>query len=180
MKKRLSLTLILCVLLGCLLPMASAAPTEAESPIILRINSDVAGCTENDTEKIIEIRSPQVTYYNNGSTPISIDSYAGSGVHSPMEAGRNYAVHCTLQAAEGYTLPETLSDGDVVFDCGKGAKVVYCQIAEMHVPNPDPHVDERVRVLRIIADIVVDSNPLQRIIGWIRDVILKIRSWQLY
>ena len=177
MKKLLSLTLILCVLLGCLLPTASAAEKE---PIVLRVNSDVAGCTEKDAEKIIEIRSPQVTYYQNGGSLISIANYAGGGEYAHMEAGRNYTVTCTLQAAEGYTLPETLSDGDVVFDCGKGAKVVYCKIAEMHVPNPDPHVDERVRVIRIIADIVVDGNPLQRIIGWIRDIILKIRSWQLF
>ena len=179
MKKLISLTLAVCVLLGCLLPLASAA-AEPEGPIILRINSDVAGCTQKDYEKIIEIRSPQVTYYPNREYPITIANYAGGGEYAPMEAGRNYTVNCTLVAADGYTLPEELADGDVVFDCGKGAKVVYCKVAEMHVPNPDPHVDERVRVIRIIADIVVDGNPIQRIIGWIRDVILKIRSWQLY
>ena len=179
MKKIISVILTACVLLGALLPLASAQ-TEAEDKIHLRLNSDVAGCTERDAEQIIEILSPQVAYYKNGDSPISIANYAGGSEYAHMEAGRNYAVTCTLQAAEGYTLPETLSDGDVVFDCGKGAKVVYCKIAEMHVPNPDPHVDERVRVIRIIADIVVDGNPLQRIIGWIRDVILKIRSWQLY
>ena len=178
MKKLISLTLAVCVLLGCLLPLASAQPEGG--PIVLRVNSDVAGCTDKDAEKIIEIRSPQVTYYPNPDKPISIANYAGGGEYAHMEAGRNYAVTCVLQAAEGYTLPETLSDGDVVFDCGKGAKVVYCKIAEMHVPNPDPHVDERVRVIRIVADIVVDGNPIQRIIGWFRDIILKIRSWQLY
>ena len=177
MKKLISLTLAVCVLLGCLLPMAAAAEKE---PIILRVNSDVAGCTEKDAEQIIEIRSPQVTYYPNPDKPISIANYAGGGEYAHMEAGRNYSITCTLQAADGYTLPETLSDGDVVFDCGKGAKVVYCKVAEMHVPNHDPHVDVRVRVLRIVADIVVDGNPLQRIIGWFRDIILKIRSWQLY
>ena len=119
MKKLISLTLAVCVLLGCLLPLASALPEGG--PIVLRVNSDVAGCTDKDAEKIIEIRSPQVTYYPNPDKPISIANYAGGGEYAHMEAGRNYAVTCVLQAAEGYTLPETLSDGDVVFDCGNGA-----------------------------------------------------------
>ncbi|MBQ6065987.1 MAG: hypothetical protein IJK89_04120 [Clostridia bacterium] len=180
MKKLISLSLAVCVLLGCLLPLASAAQTEAQGPIALRVNSDVAGCTEKDYEQIVEILSPQVTYYTDGSNPISIATYAGGGEYAHMEAGRSYSVTCTLVAADGYTLPEELAEGDVSFECGKGAKVVYCKVAEMHVPNPDPHVDARVRVLRIIATIVVDGTPFQRVIGWIRDIILKIRSWQLY
>lgn len=178
MKKLLSLTLIVCVLLGSLLPLASAQ-TEAEEPIRLRLNSDVAGCTERDVEEIIEILSPQVAYYEANSCPVSIANYAGGSEYAHMEAGRSYAITYTLQAAEGYELPEEISEDDVVFECGKGVTVLYCKVVQMQIPNPDPHVDERVRVLRIIAKVVVDGNVMQRIIGWIRDIILKIRSWQL-
>ena len=178
MKKMLSAALAACILLACLLPAAARA--EADGPITLRINSNIAGRTETDYEQIVEILSPQVTYYNDRNNAVSIANCAGGSEYAHMEAGRSYAVTCTLKAADGYTLPETLSDGDVAIECGKGAKVAYCKVAEMHVPNPDPRVDERVRVLRIIATIVVDGNPIQRIIGWFKDVILKIKSWQLY
>lgn len=169
-----------CLLLTCLLP--AAAQTE-EGPISLRVNSDVAGCTKKDYEQIVEILSPQVTYYYGASAdgiPIHIANYAGGTEHAHMEAGRNYAVTCVLQAAEGYTLPETLSDGDVVFDCGKGVDVVYCKVVEIRRPDSAEEENPRTRALKIVANVVVDGTVLQRVIGWFRDVILKIRSWSLY
>ncbi len=180
MKKTISLTLAVVFLLGCLLPMASALPECGQ--ISLRLHSDIAGCTEKDVDQIMEILSPQVIGYVNksGNGPIDIANYAGGPEYAHMEAGRSYTITYMLTAAEGYELPEELADGDVVFDCGKGVDVVYCKVASMHVSNPDPHVDERIRVLRIMANVVVDGNPLQRVIGWFRDIILKIRSWQLY
>ena len=50
MKKIISVAMALCVLLGCLAPLASALPEGGQ--IVLRINSDVAGCTQKDYEKI--------------------------------------------------------------------------------------------------------------------------------
>ena len=178
MKKLISLTLILCVLLSCLaLP---AAAQDETGPISLRLNSDIAGCTRMDVDKLIEIRSPQVTFYPYGDSPIYITNYVGNGEYAHMDAGRTYGITYTLVAADGYTLPEEISDGDVIFDCGKGVDVVYCKVVEIQNPDSAPGENVRTRALRIIANVVVDGTAFQRIIGWFKDVILKIRSWSLY
>ena len=178
MKKLISLTLILCVMLGCLaLPCAAQDET---GPISLRLNSDIAGCTRMDVDKLIEIRSPQVTFYPYGDSPIRIANYAGGSEYAHMDAGRTYDITYTLVAAEGYTLPEEISDGDVVFDCGKGVDVVYCKVVEIRLPDSAAGENARVKALKIIANVVVDGTAFQRIIGWCKDVILKIRSWSLY
>ena len=178
MKKLISLTLILCVLLGCLaLP---AAAQDETGPISLRLYSDIAGCTRMDVDRLIEIRSPQVTFDPYGESPIFITNYAGGSEYAHMDAGRNYVITYTLVAAEGYTLPEEIADGDVVFDCGKGVDVLSCKIVEIRRPDSAEGTNVRTRALRIIASVVVDGTAVQRVIGWIKDVILKIRAWSLY
>ena len=176
MKKTVSLLLIVCLLLGCLAAPAAAEPEK--SVISLRLRSDVAGCTSRDADELAEILSPQVVWYR-GSSPVSIANYAGGAEHAHMEAGRSYSVTYLLEAAEGYTLPETLSDGDLSLECGKGVAVVERAVTEMYNGNTDGGEAPRTRVLRIIAKVVVDGSPMQRIIGWFRDLILKIRSLQL-
>ena len=178
MKRMISLTLILCVLLGCLaLPCAAQAEP---GPISLRLNSDIAGCTRMDVDKLIEIRSPQVAFYPYGDSPVYITNYVGYGEFAHMDAGRTYGITYTLVAAEGYTLPEELSDGDVVFDCGKGVDVVNCRIVEIRRPDSAAEENPRTRALKVVASVVVDGSPIQRVIGWFKDVIMKIRSWSLY
>lgn len=178
MKKLISLTLILCVLLGCLALPAGAQ--QDAGPISLRLNSDIAGCTRMDVDKLIEIRSPQVTFYPYGDSPIFIANYAGGGEYAHMDAGRSYSITYTLVAADGYTLPDEISDGDVIFDCGKGVDVISCKIVEIRRPDTEAGENLRTKALRIIAVVVVDGTALQRVIGWFRDIILKIRSWSLY
>lgn len=178
MKKMISLTLILCVLFGCLaLPCAAQTETDV---ISLRLNSDIAGCTRMDVDRLIEIHSPQVMLDPYGESPIYITSYVGAGEYAPMEAGRTYGISYTLVAADGYTLPEEIADGDVIVDCGKGVDVLHCKIVEIRRPDSDQGVNVRTRALRVIASVVADSNVFQRIIGWIKDLILKISYWSLY
>ena len=176
MKKLISVLLVLSVMLCCLAPLAMAEPECGT--IRIRLNSNVAGCTEQDVDKLIELLSPQVTWYNNPSNPVSIANAAGGAEHAHMEAGREYAITYMLKAADGYELPAELADGDVEFECGEGVTVIYCKIAEMHVPGGDKYA--RTRAIRIIAKVIPDYTFMQRIIGIIKDIILKIRSWQLY
>ena len=176
MKKLLSFTLIFVLTLCCFTPPAAAEP--ACGTIRVRLNSDVAGCTEQDVDRLIELLSPQVTWYNNPIGPVSVADYVGGSFDVRMEPGREYAVTYMLQAAEGYELPAALAEGDVEFECGKGVKVVYCKTAEMAVPNADKYA--RTRAIRIIAKVIPDCTFAQRIVGLIKDIILKIRSWQLY
>ena len=177
MKKLISAALAACLLLTCLLLPAAA---KTEEGISLRLNSDIAGCTRMDVDKLMEIRSPQVTWYPYGDSPIFITNYAGYGEYAHMDAGRTYGITYSLVAADGYTLPEEIAEGDVAFDCGKGVDVVYCKIVEVRRPDSDTEENPRTRVLRVIANVVVDGTAIQRVIGWFKDVILKIRSWSLY
>lgn len=179
MKKLLCAALAACLLLTCLLLPAAA---KTEEGIFLRINSDIAGCTRMDVDKLMEIRSPQVTWYPYGDSPIYITNYVGYGEYAHMDAGRTYGITYTLVAADGYTLPDELAEGDVAFDCGKGVDVVYCKVVEIRRPDSDitPGENPRTKALKIVASVVVDGTTIQRVIGWFKDVILKIRSWSLY
>ena len=179
MKKTVSLLLAILLLLCCGLPAAAQSENDV---IALRLNSNVAGCTDADAERILEIRSGPVKYYEGNSCPISIANYAGETEYAHMDAGRTYTITYTLIAADGTVLPEELRDEDIVLDCGKGVSVVYCKIVELRNPNlnPAPGEPETTRVLRIMANVVVDGTPVQRLIGWLKDLILKIRAWSLF
>ncbi len=174
MKKTVSAVLAAILLLFSLLP--AAAQPEADV-ISLRLHSDVAGCTAADAARLIEILSPQVAYRTDGST-VRISNAAGGGEYAHMDSGRSYYIVYTLSAAPGYQLPETLSENDISIECGKGVSLISFGVVELAVPSGGK--DARERVLRIYANVVPDGSVFQRIVGFIKDVILKIRSWQLY
>lgn len=174
MKKWIAILLTLCVLSGVLLLPAGA---QQETGVIsLRLNSNVAGCTRENADRLIEIRSGNVVPGCGGERAIFIANAAGGSEGAHMDAGRTYTITYTLGAAEGYTLPETLSDGDVQIETGKGVAVLHCGVIRL----ADVTGGEPVRALRITANVKVDGTAVQRFIGWLRDLILKIRSWQMY
>ena len=180
MKKLIAVILAACMLF-CFLAHSAGAQTEG-NVIALRINSNIAGCTRADAEKLLEIRSGQVTYYDENGYSIFIANCVGGGEHAHMDAGRTYVITYTLAAADGYTLPEALSDGDIILEYGKGVSKVFCNIIELQNtdPSPAPGEAKTTRVLRVTAKVVVDGTPVQRVIGWLKDLFLKIRSWSLY
>ncbi len=179
MKKITVFVLTLCLLLGCLFLPSSA---ESRDVISLRLNSNVAGCTDDDAGRLIEILSPQVTYYTDGRGPVHVSDYAGFSLWGQMEAGRSYYLEYTLVPAEGYTLPDELSEGDVSVDCGKGVSLISCRVINLSVAGSSASTGRSTvrKVLRLTATVVVDGNPFQRLIGVIKDIFLKIRTWQLY
>lgn len=180
MKKLIAVILAVCSFF-CF-PLLPARARAVGNVISLRLNSNIAGCTRADAEKLLEIRSAQVDYYKENGYAIFIADCAGGGEHAHMDAGRTYVITYTLAAAEGYTLPETLSDGDVSLECGKGVSKVSFDIIELWNTDPSaaPGEAKTTRVLRITAKVVVDGTPIQRVIGWLKDLFLKIRSWSLY
>ena len=179
MKKWFAFLLTCCLLCGALTPLCAA---QAETNVIsLRLNSDIAGCTREDAEKLLEIRSGHVVYYSGAGGAVAIANAAGGTEGAHMDAGRTYAITYTLAAEEGYALPETLADGDVLLETGEGVTVLSCGVIELaNVNVPPAFTAARTRVLRITARVRVDGTVLQRIIGLIRDLLLKLRSWQLY
>ncbi len=177
MKKTICAVLIMCVMLcGLVLP---AAAEQDDGVIRIKLNSDIAGCTKDDHSKLIEILSPQVTFYYDNSSPIHISNAAGASEEAHLDAGRSYYIIYTLDAAEGYSFPETLSDGDIEIECGKGVSLISYDIIKLSTgKTPDPSTFHPL--LRVRATVVVDGSAIQRIIGWFRDLVLRIRSWQLY
>ena len=179
MKKR-----VIAFLTACLLRYAFVLPAAAADggtqKISLCLRSDVAGCTEDDGDKLLEIRSPQVKLRAVNGIYIS-HAAGGSLFGARMEPGRRYTLEYALVAADGCTLPETVAEGDVELECGKGVSVVSCRIVEYYTGrrNDDgSHITERT--LMIVANVVTDSTVLQRVVGWFRDLWLRIRWWQLY
>ena len=177
LKKSLAVLLSMCAVLCCMLPAAAAQ--EDMGVIRVTLHSDIAGLTENDTEKLIEIRSDNVVYTTLPCGPVSISDYAGTMETGVVKAGRSYTIDYYLDPAEGYTLPETLTDGDVEIECGKGVTVISTQITTDARRDDNGNFTNR-RALHIYAVVVVDGSILQRIVGWLYDIYLKMRAWSLY
>lgn len=181
MRKLISVILAACALF-CSMLVPVVAQNE-EKIISLRLNSRIAGCTRADADQLIEILSGPVKYcYDEKGYSVFIANCVGGMEGAHMDAGRTYVITYTLEASDGYALPETLSDGDVLLDCAKGVSVISCGVVEQKNTDPDPAPGEATtaRVLRITAKVVVDGTSIQKVIGWLRDLLLKIRSWSLF
>ena len=97
----------------------------------------------------------------------------------PLSESYFYILLCLAKGANhGYgimQMTETLSDGDVQIETGQGVTVLNCAVIRLAATD-----GETVRALRINANVKVDGNAIQRFIGWLRDLILEIRSWQMF
>lgn len=177
LRKTLSVFLVLCTLCCCALPAAAVRETGV---IRVRLHSDIAGLTESDEpEKMIELLTDNVVYSYRAAGPVSFADYAGTPVFDDLKAGRTYDLSYCLDAAEGYALPETIGEGDVQIECGKNVWVYSTQITTARIRNDDGSFTT-YKGLRIQAQVVVDGNIFQRIIGFLYDIYLKIRAWSLY
>ena len=176
MKKVISVLLGLLIVCSCLLP---AAALQDCGTISVRINSDIAGLTKDDVQKLIELRSDNVKYGIRTSEPVSFSNYAGTSENGKLVAGRTYTAHYYLTAADGYVLPEQLTDSNLVIDCGKGVTVYSKSIVTSNVRLADGSFDE-TKGIQIYAKIVVDGNFFQRMIGVFYDLFLKVKAFQLY
>ena len=134
LKKAVSIFLVICTFCFCLVPAAAKNEFGAAS---IRLNSNLDGCTEKDTERFIEIRSENVVYNMMFSGPVSVSDYSGTGEQGKLKAGRTYYVTYNLDAASGYELPEKLDDSNLIIECGKGVTVISRQISSAPVRNED-------------------------------------------
>ena len=172
-KKAISVLLALCAVCWCVLPAAAQRET---GKIAVKLNSDIAGATYKDAGRLIELKTDNVVLSTRGDGPVYTVDYAGTPVSGELKAGRTYNIYYSLTAADGYTLPDTLNDGAVEIECGNGVKVISTQIVSLNDRNGNPVY----RGVKIYATVTVDSSTFQRIIGYIYDVILKIKAWSLY
>ena len=175
-KKSLCVMLALCSLLCCIMPAAAQSETGV---ISVKLRSDIAGVTAEETEKLIELKSDNVVYSYESGSPVSLHDYAGTVCFDAAVAGRKYSVDYLLEAADGFTLPDRLESGDIDIECGKGVRVITSDIvsAKKRTEAGDFYT---FRGLRIIAEVTVDGNIFERIAGFFYDLYLKIRAWSLY
>ena len=171
-------SVLLAVFMICCCVLPAFARSELGT-VRVKLNSDVAGYTENDVAQFIEIQSDNVVSGRRDGGPVFVADYSGTPEFGALVAGRTYFIDYALVAAEGFVLPDKLEDGDVEIKCGKGISVYHTAIVS------GPYRDEAGEMhdykgLRIQAKVVVDGNVFQRVIGVIHDVILKIRAWSLY
>ena len=177
MKRTFALMLVLVLLCGCLL-----LPAHAEAPVgavKLRLRSDVAGYSCKDYTRFMEIVSGNVVYSTGSAGPVYASDYGGTSDDGKLVAGRTYYVSYVVQAADGYTLPDKIDDVQLSFDCGKGVSVITSQIVVGNY-RTDDGTFVRSKSLRVYAELVVDGNIFQRIVGYFTDLYLKIRAWSLY
>ena len=175
-RKTVSVLSALCVLCCCLLPAAALAPT---GPVAVTLHSDIAGCTQNDADRLIEVKTAGVAVKGLAGEGIYISDFGGTPENGPLVAGRTYFIDYTLSAAPGYTLPETVGPDTVAVTCGKGVSVISTQLVQVTARDDDGN-PLPFRGIAIRTKTVVDGSLLQRILGYIHDLILKIRAWSLY
>lgn len=176
MKKAISLLLAVFLLCLCAMPVASL---DEVGVVSVKLNSNVAGLTKNDTEKLFEIKGGNVVYQPDNAGPVYICNYAGTSDSGKLVAGRTYTVYYSLVAAEGYELPDQINDGDVLIETEKGVRVIRTSITSGSVRGDDG-ILYKTKGLSIFAELKVDGNFFQRFIGRIHDIILKIKAWSLY
>ncbi len=177
MRKTIAVLLAAIMLFGCL--SVTAFAEEPVGQIRVRLKSDVAGATQEDVQRFIELTSGHAVLGFQWNEPVSVADYAGTPESGKLVAGRTYYVDYVLGAAEGYVLPETLTDENLVIECEKGVTVISRQIVTASVRNETGGFTN-YKGLRGYAKLVVDGNAIQRMVGILHDLILKIKAWSLY
>ncbi len=175
-KQNLSLLICLIVICTCLLP---AAGLQTCGTISVRLNSNIAGLTKRDVQQLFELHSDNVEYGLRGGDPVSVADYGGTEESGRLVAGRTYSVYYVLSAADGWVLPDQLTENSLDISCGKGVKVISKAIVTSPVRMEDGSFDVK-RGVQIFAQVVVDGNVFQRVIGFLHDLILKVKAWSLY
>ena len=173
---------LLCIVLSLLFAALSVSLCAASADVgvvSVKLNSDIAGKTSADVDSLIELKSGSVVLHAIHGEPVSASDYAGTPYYDAFVAGRTYYISYCLCPADGYELPDELTDENLMIECGKNVTVYSKAITESHTRNENGGFDVE-KALRIQASVLVDGNVFQRIIGWINDLILKIRAWSLY
>ncbi len=177
--RSVALALTLCIVFLSAVPAAFAEGKEPVGAIELRLNGDIAGLSSKDVDGFLEIKSGNVVYATRGDT-VFIADYAGTAVDTAVRAGRTYFVYYHLTAADGYELPPDKGDVDLTVECGKGVSLLSYDVLSAKYADEDGVFIENYRALMIRAKVVVEGTFLERLVGSIWDLFLKIRAWSLY
>lgn len=172
MKKTISVLLALVLLLA-----AFAFPAGAAEKIEIVLSDDVAGLTrDDDPGRFAAITSGDIEFTPVRTTDaLAVYAYNGDTYFDELKAGRTYYIDYVFSPAPGHTFPEEFSDETVSVVCGEGCALLWYAKA---VGNDGS--DHMTEFFCVHTRVTVKGNVVQRIIGKLLDLILKIRSWSLY
>lgn len=170
MKKIIAGLLTVLTLFTAISFTASAAKQTENLSVTLR--TDIAGLSYGDYEKLYEITTDEIVINTKSEAlPVFIADYAGDVYLYAMKPGRTYYIEYSFIPAEGYEFPESVSLDDFKVDYSGNCDIYWCGVKTGNNGS---------RSVSINAKVVVDGNVIQRIIGRISDIIIKLRSWSLY
>ena len=166
---------LLAALCICFSLLPAAAEGTASAVVTLR--SDIAGVDYTTPERIAVIESDSIVFNPDAFLScIQINDCVGNIILEPLKAGRTYVVCLSFIAADGYTLPDELTEENFRIEGSDNCNVFICHKAFSGYREGAL----RDECIEVEAEITVDGNLFQRIIGKILDILLKIRSWSPY
>lgn len=173
MKKIIALLLSTLTLFTACTFFASAKQTENISAIF---NTDIGGLSYADYDKLCEITSDEIVFNTvSPAPPVFVADYAGNVYLYEMKPGRTYYIEYSFIAADGYELPEKVGIEDFKADYSGICDIYWCGIKTGNDNNGNIR-----NSLSVNAKVTADGTFIQRLIGRIADIILKLRAWSLY
>lgn len=172
MKKAISVCLALVLLLSAFIfPVFASEKTE------IVLSNELAGLSwGDDAGKFAEIVSGDIVFTPVRTTePLSVYAYNGDPYFNELKAGRTYYIDYVFSPAPGSSFPEKFSDETVSVVCGEGCTLLWYDKAVGNDGNGG-----MTDFLCVHTRVTVKGNTVQRIIGKLLDLLLKLRSWSLY
>ena len=172
MKKCLSVCMALVLLFA-----AFVFPAFASERIDIVLSNDIAGSVwGDDAEKFAEIVSGDIMFTPAPTTDcVAVYAYNGDPYFNALKAGRTYYIDYVFSPLPGCTFPEEFSDETFSVVCGEGCTLLWYGKT---VGNDGS--DNMTEFLSVHTRVTVKGNTVQRLIGKLLDLFLKLRSWCLY
>lgn len=167
MKKTLCLIFVLIFAFSALSVTSFAEDKTANLAAVF--NSDIAGMTEADYEKMADLSVGNLVFHEEG---VFICDYSNQANEGAIVAGRTYFIYYYFDTADGYEFPEDIGS-NLNFTCEGNTEVVSYSLINGGVPVGG-------EFLTICVEVKVDGNIFQKIIGFFTDMILKLKLWSLY
>lgn len=140
-----------------------------EAVLSAAFSDDLEGLTERDCVKFADLSGGDLVLQEDRTW---VYDYTNMPYDGKMKPGRTYYVEFEFLKADGCEFPETLTEENTDFRCGKNNEIVWYHYAGS---LKEPH-----QVLYVCEKVVIKGNIFQRFFGKIADLILKMKAWSPY
>lgn len=135
-------------------------------------SNDIVGLTDRDIDRFKVETSDNIVFDDD---PILVADYTGAAYLGEIKPGRTYYIYYDFVAADGYELPDEVSEKNVSVQCGEGCSVIWFG------KTIGPYVDGKPSYgLMFYTKVKTPGNFFQRFFGRIADIFLKIKAWSPY